>query len=280
MKLRRREFLHLTASAGTALLAPRVARAQAYPSRPVRLVVGFTPGGVVDIIARLIGQTLSERPAKPIVIENRPGAATNLATESVVRAPPDGLDAVDGEHGGCHQRNSVRQAQFHFIRDIARWPASCAAATWRKSIPFPRQDASGFHRLMRRPTGNHQHAGSPAGGVRSHGGRVVRDDDRHQSGARALPGAAPALADLIGGQVQVMFGSLLRRSNISGAARRGLAVLLPARARMRCRSCPRSATRAGLRGEWMVRRLRPEPHACRDRRQAEPGDQRSSCRPR
>jgi tripartite-type tricarboxylate transporter receptor subunit TctC len=77
MKLRRREFLQLTAGTATALLAPRVARAQAYPSRPVRLVVGFTPGGAVDIIARLIGQALSERLGKPIVIENRPGAATN-----------------------------------------------------------------------------------------------------------------------------------------------------------------------------------------------------------
>ena len=71
MTLPRREFLHLTASAGTALLAPRVAQAQAYPSRPVRLVVGFTPGGAVDIIARLIGQALSERLGKPFVIENR-----------------------------------------------------------------------------------------------------------------------------------------------------------------------------------------------------------------
>jgi tripartite-type tricarboxylate transporter receptor subunit TctC len=90
MKLPRRNFLHLAAGAAALPAMSRVARAQAYPSRPVRIVVGFPPGGSVDITARLIGQWLSERLGQPFVIENRPGAASNIGTEAVVRAPGDG----------------------------------------------------------------------------------------------------------------------------------------------------------------------------------------------
>ena len=90
MKLPRRNFLHLVASAAALPAVSRVARAQAYPTRPVRIIVGFPAGGGADIVARLIGQWLSERIGQQFIIENRPGAATNIATEAVVRAPPDG----------------------------------------------------------------------------------------------------------------------------------------------------------------------------------------------
>src|SRR5262245_39614307 len=90
MKLPRRNFLHLAAGAAALPAVSRIARAQAYPSRPVRIVVGFAPGGPSDIITRLIGQWLSERLGQPFVIENRPGGGTNIATEAVVRAPADG----------------------------------------------------------------------------------------------------------------------------------------------------------------------------------------------
>src|SRR5213080_2759239 len=100
MKLPRRQFLQLAAGAAALPAVSRVAGAQAYPSRPVRIIVGYAAGGVVDIVARLIGQWLSERLAQPFVIENRPGSATNIATEAVVRAPPDGytLLAVSSPH--------------------------------------------------------------------------------------------------------------------------------------------------------------------------------------
>jgi hypothetical protein len=90
VKLPRRRFLHLAAGAAALPAVPRLAWAQAYPARPVRWIVGFAPGGGVDIIARLMGQWLSERLGQPFVIENRPGAGTNIATEAVVNAPPDG----------------------------------------------------------------------------------------------------------------------------------------------------------------------------------------------
>ena len=90
MKLPRRQFLHLAAGAVALPALSRVARTQTYPTRPVRIVVGFPAGGVGDILARLLGQWLSERLGQPFVIENRPGAATNIAAEAVVRSPPDG----------------------------------------------------------------------------------------------------------------------------------------------------------------------------------------------
>src|SRR6516164_3754897 len=90
MKLPRRQFLHLTAGAAALPVLPRIARAQAYPTRPVRIVVGYVAGGPNDIVARLIGQWLSERLGRRFIVENRPGAGGNLATEAVARAPADG----------------------------------------------------------------------------------------------------------------------------------------------------------------------------------------------
>src|SRR5262249_45598528 len=90
MKLPRRNFLHLAAGAAALPAVSRIASAQAYPTRPVRIIVGFAPSGATDIMARLIGQWLSERLVQQFIVENRPGAASNIATEAVVNAPPDG----------------------------------------------------------------------------------------------------------------------------------------------------------------------------------------------
>jgi tripartite-type tricarboxylate transporter receptor subunit TctC len=90
MKLPRRKFLYLAAGAAAFPALSRIARAQAYPTRPVRIIVGYPPGGSADVVARLIGQQLSERLGQPFVVENRPGAGTNIATETVVKSAPDG----------------------------------------------------------------------------------------------------------------------------------------------------------------------------------------------
>jgi tripartite-type tricarboxylate transporter receptor subunit TctC len=119
MKLPRRNFLHLAASAAALPAVSRVARAQTYPSRPVRLIAPFAPGGSSDILARLMGQWLSERLGQPFVIDNRPGAASNIGTEAVVRASPDGYTLL--MVGGWNAINATLydKLNFNFSRDIA-----------------------------------------------------------------------------------------------------------------------------------------------------------------
>src|SRR5262252_9234680 len=107
MKLPRRNFLHLAVGAAALPAVSLFAFAQAYPSRPVRILVGFAAGGAFDITARLIGQWLSERLGQPFIVENRPGAGTNLATEAVVRAPPDGYALSLGGRRQRRQCNAL-----------------------------------------------------------------------------------------------------------------------------------------------------------------------------
>src|SRR5262245_32648410 len=115
----RRQFLHLAAGAVAVPAVSRIARAQSYPARPVRIIVSFPPGGTADLMARLIGQWLSERLGQPFVIENRPGAGGNIATEAVVRASPDGYTLL--VVGGWNAINTTlyEKLSFDFIRDIA-----------------------------------------------------------------------------------------------------------------------------------------------------------------
>src|SRR6516164_1784366 len=119
MKLHRRTLLHLAAGAATVRAISRLAWAQAYPSRPVRILVGFAPGGPTDIAARLIGQWLSDRLGQPFIVENRPGAATNIATEAVVRSPPDGYTLLAAVSSNTMNPALYTNLGFNFIRDIA-----------------------------------------------------------------------------------------------------------------------------------------------------------------
>ena len=119
MKLPRRNFLHLAAGAAALSAVSRFAWAQVYPTRPVRIVVGFPPGGGADITARLIGQWLSERLGQPFIIENRPGAGSNTATEAVVRAPADGYTLLIVGTFNAFTATLYDKLNFNFIRDIA-----------------------------------------------------------------------------------------------------------------------------------------------------------------
>src|SRR5262249_34656588 len=119
MNLPRRQFLHLAAGAAALPGVARGACAQAYPSRPVRIIVGFAPGGATDIVARLMGQWLSERFGQQFVIENRPGASTNIATEAVVNAPPDGHTLLMVSPSNAVNATLYDKLNFVFLRDIA-----------------------------------------------------------------------------------------------------------------------------------------------------------------
>jgi tripartite-type tricarboxylate transporter receptor subunit TctC len=119
MELRRREFLNLAAAASTFVVATPAARAQDYPTRPVRIVVGFPAGGTTDIGARLIAQALSERLGQQFIVENRPGAATNLATEAVAHASPDGYTLLAVVPTNTINASLHEKLNFNFIRDIA-----------------------------------------------------------------------------------------------------------------------------------------------------------------
>src|SRR5262249_45260443 len=119
MNLPRRRFLHLAAGAAALPVVSRIAWAQAYPSRPVRIIVGFPAGGGVDILARLMGRWLSERLGQPFVIENQPGAGTNIATEAVVNASPDGYTLLMAGASNAINATFYDKLNYNFIRDIA-----------------------------------------------------------------------------------------------------------------------------------------------------------------
>jgi tripartite-type tricarboxylate transporter receptor subunit TctC len=119
MKLPRRNFLHLAAGAAAVPAMPRIAWAQAYPTRPVRIIVGFPAGLTPDIVARLVGQRLSERLGQQVVVENRPGAGSNIGTEFVVRASPDGYTLLLATGSNAVSATLYEKLNFNFIRDIA-----------------------------------------------------------------------------------------------------------------------------------------------------------------
>jgi tripartite-type tricarboxylate transporter receptor subunit TctC len=123
MKLPRRQFLHVAAGAAALPISSRTAGAQAYPTRPVRIIVGYPPGGSADVVARLIGQQLSDRLGQSFVVENRAGAGTNIATEAVVNSAPDGYTLLVVDASPAINTTLYHNLSFSFFRDIA--PVAC-----------------------------------------------------------------------------------------------------------------------------------------------------------
>ena len=206
MKLPRRNFLHLAAGAAALPAASRVAWAQAYPSRPVRIVVGVAAGGGTDIVGRLIGQWLSERLGQQIIIENRPGAGTTIGTEVVVRAPADGYTLLLVSSDSAISATLYEKLSFNFIRDIAP-----VAGIVR--LPFlmlvnpsvPAKTVPEFIAYAKANPGKINMA-SPGIGTAPH---LAGELFKTMAGLNLVHvpyrGGAPALTDLISGQVQVMF---------------------------------------------------------------------------
>jgi tripartite-type tricarboxylate transporter receptor subunit TctC len=209
MKLPRRTFLHLAAGAAALPAASRIARALDYPARPVRLIAGFPPGGVVDVFARLVGQWLSDRLGQPIIIENRAGAGGNLAAEAVVKAPPDGYTLLMIGSNNAWNVTLYDNLRFNFLRDIA--PVASIYRGPAVLVVQPSFPAKSVPELIAYAKSNPGQINMASGGVGSTQ-HVYGELFKMMTGVdmRHVPyrGGGPALTDLLAGQVSIMFDTL------------------------------------------------------------------------
>ena len=208
MKLPRRNFLHLAAGAAALPAVSRVAWAQAYPSRPVRVIVPFGSAGATDIVARLIGQWLSERLGQPFVIENRPGAGGNLGTEAVVRAPPDGYTlAVIGAPSAINA-TLYEKLNFNFIRDIT--PVASIIRFPNVMVVNPSVPVTTVPEFIAYAKANpgKLNMASPGNGSTPH---VTGELFKMMTGINMVHvpyrSVAAGITDMLSGQVQVTFGT-------------------------------------------------------------------------
>src|SRR5215469_1541081 len=209
MKLPRRNFLHLAAGAAALPAVSRIARAQAYPTRPVRIIVGYAPAGGTDITARLIGQWMSERLGQQFIVENRPGANSNIATEAAVRAPDDGYTLLMVSAACAINATLYDKLNFNFIRDIAPVAAIIRLPNVMEVNPsFPARSVPEFIAYAKANPGKVNFA-SGGNGTGQH---VTGELFKVMTGVNMVHvpyrGGAPAVTDLLGGQVQVYFGVL------------------------------------------------------------------------
>lgn len=205
----RRRFLHLAAGAAALPALPRAARAQAYPSRPVRLIVGYVPGGATDITARLIGQWLTERLGQPIIVENRAGAANNIATEAVANAAPDGYTLLLLNPANAINATLYGKLSFNFLRDITAVALVMRVPNVMEVNPaVPASTVPEFVAWAKANPGK-VNMGSGGSGTSVHvSGELFKMMTGVQMVHVPYRGAAAAVADLIGGQVQVVFDNL------------------------------------------------------------------------
>jgi tripartite-type tricarboxylate transporter receptor subunit TctC len=209
MKLPRRSFLHLAAGAAALPAVPLIARAQAYPTRPVRIIVGFAPGGTTDIVARLIGQWLSERLGQQFIVENRPGAGSNIGTEAVVRAQGDGYTLILVSPPAAINAALYEKLNFNFIRDIAP-VASAVRAPFVMEVN-PSVPAKSVPELIAYTKANPGKISIATAGIGS-GPHLAGELFKMMAGADIVVvsyrGTGPALTDLLGGQVQIFFDAI------------------------------------------------------------------------
>lgn len=205
----RRQLLHLAAGSAALAATVKISWAQTYPTQAMRILVGFAAGGNFDIIARLIGQWLSERLVQPVIVENRPGASSNIATEAVVRAPADGYTLLLGGTVNAINATLYEKLAFNFLRDVApvggvvRFPNVMTV-----SESFPAKTVTEFIAYAKTNPGKINH-GSSGNGTTQH---LAGEQFKMMTGVNFIHvpyrGASLAITDLLGGQVQVLFEPL------------------------------------------------------------------------
>ena len=209
VKLPRRKFLHLAAGAAALPVASQIARAQTYPTRPVRLIIGIAPGSAPDILGRLVAQSLSERLGQPFTVENRPGGGGNIAIEAVVKAPADGYTLLLITIQGAVNATLYEKLNYNFTRDIEPI-ASISRETLALEVTpsFPAKTVPELIAYAKANPGKVTMASAGVGSTPHLAGELFK----LMTGADIVNvqyrGSAPALVDLIGGQVQMTFGPL------------------------------------------------------------------------
>jgi tripartite-type tricarboxylate transporter receptor subunit TctC len=231
MKLPRRRFLKWVAGAAAMPAVSRIASAQSYPARPVRMIIGYPAGGSADITARLTGQWLSERLGQPVIVESRPGAATNIATEAVVRAPADGYTLLLVAPANAINATLYDKLNFNFVQDIVpvagiiRFPNVVVV---NPSLPIKTIPELIAH--AKANPGKLNMASSGNGSTIHMSGELFKMLTGINMVHVPYRGGAPALTDLIAGQVQVMFDNIpTSAEHIKAGKLRGLAVTSTAR---------------------------------------------------
>jgi tripartite-type tricarboxylate transporter receptor subunit TctC len=230
--MKRRTFLRLASGAAVLPILPRLASAQAYPTRPVRLVVGFPAGQTADIVARIMGQWLSERLGQPVVIDNRPGASSNTATELVARSPPDGYTLLSINSSNLINQTLYEKLPYDFLRDITPVASLIRTPLVMEVNPsFPARTVPEFIAYAKANPGKINMA---TGGV-GNSTHVTGELFKMMAGVNLLVvpyrGSPPALTDLLAGQVQVMFDLVTTSlEHIRAGKLRALAVTTAARA--------------------------------------------------
>ena len=226
MKLPRRKFLHLAAGAAALPAVSGFAWAQPYPARPVRLIMPFAAGGAADVLARMMGQWLSERLGQPFVVDNRPGGGGNIGTEAVVRAPPDGYTLLLVVSGNAMNAALYDKLNFNFIRDIA--PVAGISVMPHVLVVHPSLPAKTVPEFIAYAKANPGKLSMASAGI-GNGTHLVGELFKMMTGIEMIHvpyrSTAPAFTDLLGGQVQVMFPSVVSTIEYIKSDRlRGLAV--------------------------------------------------------
>jgi tripartite-type tricarboxylate transporter receptor subunit TctC len=209
MMLPRRRFLSLAAGAIAAPAVSRIANAQSYPARPVRLIIGYTPGGSADLTARLMAQWLSERLGQQFLVESRPGAGTNLATEAVVNAPPDGYTLLLVAPANAINATLYEKLNHNFLRDVAPVAGINRFPNVMEVNPsVPAKTVPEFIAYAKANPGKLNMASSGPGSTIHVSGELFKMMTGINMVHVPYRGGAPALTDMIGGQVQVMFDNI------------------------------------------------------------------------